>query len=276
MLATKNRWKFLGDDADMRNKKFGGANARHSSTISRHRHPLLSDSSRQVEKPKVKLDFGWVSLFSMSITVFVAVAFGAGKAYRDNYLTAFKFTDTALPWQFQDVVYLGVTKQLPILLAAPVVALGAIAGFLILVGSLLMLGDRLAARRLRKATMPSQRINKGKSGMESLLDVSQFLVNSLGSVLLFSLLALFFVARAEKLGGADAKSAIASIAKSAVNKSNLSYVTIERMIGGQRTADEGYLVSCSARACGLYSPGKGKDASRLIPLDNVLSFRFRD
>ncbi|WP_435750437.1 hypothetical protein [Thauera sp. AutoDN2] len=222
-----------------------------------------------IERQRTKLDFGWVPFFTLSITVFTAVVFGAGKAYRQNYLASFGFDDSVIPWLFQDVVYLGITKQLPILLTAPMVAIGAVFGFAVLIGVLLWIGDRLAARR----TMPRGN-NKAvtKNSTESLLDVGQFVLNCLGSVFLFGLLALFFVARAENLGSLDAKSEIESVAQGSSNKPKMPYVTIERLVGGQKIIEAGYLVSCSERACGLYSPNKGKEASRLVSLDGVTSF----
>jgi hypothetical protein len=243
-------------------------------TIFRVKNLNDTNSSSTIEKQKAKLDFGWVSLFTLSITVFTAVMFGAGKAYRQNYLATFGFNDPVIPWSFQDVVYLGIVKQLPILLAAPMVAIGAVFGFAVLVGILLWLGNRLAVQRAKKSS--SGRKVKTKSSTDSMLEVMQFMLNCFGAVLVIALLALFFVARAENLGGLDAKAAIESMAKGSKDKPKLPYVTIERRVGGQEIVETGYLVSCSERACGLYSPGKGAEPSRVVPLDGVTSFKYKD
>lgn len=226
------------------------------------------------EKQKTKLDFSWVPLFSFSFTVFATVVFGAGKAYRQQYLAVFSFTDKVLPWSFQDIVFLGITTQLSILLAAPVVAIGTIMVIVMLTGGLFWLDDRLVVYRLRKATS-NKNANRTKSVLDSLLDTGMFLINTFGAIFLFAFLALIFVARANNLGRTDAESAIENIKKPATDKPKLDYVIVERMVRGQKVLEEGYLVSCSDRACGLYSPDRGEEASRLIPLDNILSFRYR-
>lgn len=233
-----------------------------------------TSSSGSTEKQKTRLDFGWVSLFTLSITVFTAIVFGAGKAYRQHYLALFDFTDAVIPWPFQDVVYLGVTKQLTILMAAPMWAIGALFGWVVLIGVWLWIRNRLAAKRTKK-TGNRKEVNS-ISSTDSLLETIQFLLNCLISASLISLLALLFVASAESLGGTDAKAAIISVAQGNQEKPKLSYVTIERIVGGQRIIEAGYLVSCSEHICGLYSPDKGDEASRLVPLDSVTSFRYKD
>lgn len=229
-------------------------------------------------KEKTKLDFSWVSAFSLSITVFAAVLFGAGKAYRQAYLSVFGFDDVMMPWPFQDLVYLGITKQLPILLAAPVVALEAILVLTLVAAMLLWVFNRVAARRRKSATaIAGENSVERKVGNATVLDVTLFLVYFLGAVLLFALLALFFVARAEKLGKADAKKDMAAIAtRNAPNsaKPQLNYAIIERMVEKSRITEEGYVVTCSDRACGLFMPDKGSESSRLVMLEHLVSFRY--
>lgn len=235
---------------------------------------LQVNSSSSTEKQKTKLDFSWVSLLTLSVTVFTAVLFGAGKAYRQHYLASFGFGDTVMPWAFQDVVYLGIVKQLPILLVAPMWGIGAVLGFVVLSVALLWMGVRLAAMRKKKSNYRKKAASI--SSTDFWLVVSEFALNCLGSVLLIGTLALLFVAAAERLGGADAKAAIASVAQGSKDKPKLPYVTIERLVGGQKIVEAGYLFSCSERMCGLYSPEKGNEKSRLVPLEGVISFRYRD
>lgn len=225
------------------------------------------------EKQKAKLDFSWVSLITLSITVFTAVVFGAGKAYRQHYLASFGFGDVVMPWAFQDVVYLGIVKQLPILLVAPLWGIGALFGLAVFFGLFFWIGTRLAVQQKRKSIY-RQKTNSIDS-TDSWLAVIEFSLNCLGSIVVISVLALFFVASAEKLGTADAKAAIASVAQGSNEKPKLSYVTIERLIGGQKIVEAGYLFSCSERICGLYSPENENEKSWLVPLDGVTSFRYR-
>lgn len=235
---------------------------------------LQANSLVAPEKQKTKLDFSWVSLLTLGITVFTAVVFGAGKAYRQHYLASFGFSDTVMPWAFQDVVYLGIVKQLPILLVAPMWGIGAVFGLVVLSGVLLWIGARLAAQRKKKSGDRKQ--TDSISSTDFWLVASEFALNCFGAILLIGVLAVFFVATAERLGSADAKAAIASVAQGSKEKPQLSYVTIERLVGGQKIVDAGYLFSCSERMCGLYSPEKGNEASRLVPLDSVTSFRYRN
>lgn len=225
-------------------------------------------------KIKSKLDFGWVSLFSMGITVLVAVLFGAGKAYRQQFLAGFSFSDTVVPWSFQDVVYLGITKQLPILLAAPVAATAAIFIFALMAGGLMWLDARIAARRLNTPNKNRKQNEKLPSG-ESFLRISEFLLICFGWITLLSLLALFFVARAEQLGKSDAKLAQESIEKRETVSSLLNHVKIVRFVGGRVIEEEGYLVTCGEKMCGIYSHQDDRAVSVLVPLDNVLSFQYQ-
>lgn len=159
------------------------------------------DVSEATVKPKTKPEFGWVSLFTLSITVFTAVLYGAGKAYRQAYLLPFGLTDALLPWPFQDVVYLGITQQLSILLAAPMVALTILTCLLVLIGTVIW-----ARRRLPMQRTPSYSENKSlnsSANADSILDASSFVLYSLCSIIAVSLLALFYIARAERLGGVD-------------------------------------------------------------------------
>lgn len=235
---------------------------------------LQVNSSWLTETQKTKLDFSWVSLLTLSITVFTAVVFGAGNAYRQRYLASFGLGEAVIPWAFQDVVYLGIVKQLPILLVAPMWGIGAVFSLVVLLGGLLWIRTRLAALQKKKSNCRKK--SRSRSSTDFWLVVSEFALNCFGAVLLIGVLALYFVAAAERLGGADAKAAIASVAKGSKEKPKLSYVTIERLVGGQKIVEAGYLFSCSERICGLYSPEKGNEASRLVPLDGVTSFRYRD
>lgn len=244
----------------------------------RDRSSTLVAKQVQPTKEKAKLDFSWVSAFSLSITVFAAVLFGAGKAYRQAYLSAFGFDDVMMPWPFQDLVYLGITKQLPILLAAPVVAIGAILGLMLAVAVTIWVFNRITAHRWKPSgTIADKNAANQRISDNTILDLTQFVVNCLGAVLLFSVLALFFVARAEKLGKADAKKDLAAIASRNVPNSakpQLSYAIIERMVEKRRITEEGYVVTCSDHACGLFMPGKGSEASRLVMLEHLVSFKY--
>lgn len=225
-------------------------------------------------KAKPKLDFGWVSLFSMGITVLVAVLFGAGKAYRQQFLAGFSFSDTVLPWSFQDVVYLGITKQLPILVTAPVVAIAAIFIFALMAGGLMWLDARIAARRLNTPNKNTKQNEKLPNG-ESFLRIIEFLLICLGWITLLSLLALFFVARAEQLGKSEAKLTQESIEKRETMSPLLNRVKIARFVGGRVIEEEGYLVSCGEKMCGVVSHQDDRAVSVLVPLDNVLSFQYQ-
>lgn len=238
------------------------------------------NSEPPLDGQKAKFDFDWVPLFTLCLTVCTSTAFGAGKAYRAQYLRAFGFTGEAIPWSFQDVVYLGITKQIDILLLAPMVAAEAVAIFLGLAVLLLWLDERLADWR---AVRKSKKLGSSKSAqmnprMDSLLVVSLFLLKCLGFIFVVGWSAAFFVVQAEQRGMKDAKAAKESVTQGSKEDSKLPYVTIERRVGEQKIIETGYLFSCSERACGLYSPPSDnrKEVSRLVSMDNVTSFRTGD
>jgi hypothetical protein len=249
---------------------------RHLAFSIRHMMPKShTNSASSTDKQKAKLDFSWVSLFTLSITAFTAVVFGAGKAYRQSYLEFFGLSDTVIPWSFQDVAYLGITRQLVILAAALMVAIGLAFVVMLLTEAILWVLDQFAGRRIKTSSNDNQK-NAIKSSAEISRQVGQFLVNSVGSIYFFGFWALLFIARAEQLGGIDAQTSKESVAQGSKVKPKLPYVTIERIVGGQRITEAGYLITCSERICGLYSPDKDKEATRLVPLDNVAGFRYRN
>lgn len=238
----------------------------------------------QPEKEKAKLDFSWVPASSLGITMFTAVLFGAGKAYRQAYLSAFGFNDafgvndSAIPWSFQDLVYLGITKQLSILFFSPVVALVALPVLAVVVVIALWFRNRVAAKRRKSGgAATNKNLVRQEDSHNYALDLILFLVKYLGAVFLFALLALIFVAGAERLGKADAEKELAVIkARNTTTpaKPQLSYAIIERIVEKRLVTEEGYVVTCSDRACGLFMPDKGREASRLVTLDHLVSFRY--
>lgn len=174
--------------------------------------------------------------------------FGAGKAYREEFFESFGFTDAAIPLSFQDITYLGITKQLLILMAAPWFAMAFVFGYIVLFMVMSLIVDRLAIRQQRKF-----RSNKKPSGnVDYLFNLSGFLLGLFGSIAITSLLAFFYIAQADKLGKKDAASARDSLVQGSKVKPELSYVVIERVIGGKQVTNEGYLIGCSERVCAVY------------------------
>ena len=227
-------------------------------------------------KQATKFDFSWTSAFTLIITVFTAVLFGAGKAYRQAYLQVFGFNDSVLPWPTQDLIYLGTIKQLDIILVGPPIALLAVVTIVIGIGALLWTINKLASQN--KSKTPCRKKSKKQNFTEAigLLDLLQLVANFLGVITVVILISTFFAVRAEKLGKADAESALQSIpSKNRItpDKPELRYVVIKREIGKQRISEEGYLISCSEKACGIHSPKK-EEPSQIIPLDNLISFTY--
>lgn len=234
------------------------------------------NSEQPLDGQKAKLDFGWVPLFTLCLTAFTAIAFGAGKAYRAHYLHIFGFTAEAIPWSFQDVVYLGITKQIDILLL-PLMWLFCIALVLFLLSMLWKdFYEWFSAQRAKKSE--GMKRTKDKSSTKSLLDQIPRPVKWLGFIFIGCTLAMFFVLKAEQRGKEDAEAAKKIALQGNREDSKMPYVTIERKVGAQKIIEAGYLFSCSERACGLYSPAsdKKKEASRLVPMDGVTSFRYGD
>lgn len=149
----------------------------------------------QPETEKVKLDVSLVSAFSLSITVLTAVLWGAGKAYRQNYLSVFGFDDAVMPWSFQDVVYQGITKQLTILLAAPLISMGVLLVLAVVVIMMFWVKNYEAARsRKIDQAVTNKNIVERWGGVNSILELILLLVYCFGAFFICALLATFFVA----------------------------------------------------------------------------------
>jgi len=233
----------------------------------------MDDGESLKKRQVLGLKFDWIPLFTLALTVFTAVAYGAGKGYREVYLSSFGLTDMVAPWSFQDLVYLGIAKQVAVLVVFPFYAALTVAGIALLIIILSRIGNWIATKQIKQSKRREQtEMNEGDA---ALLNIAQFMVVYLGSIFLIGLLALLFVAKAETLGKVDARAAKISLASGSSQKPKLPYVTIDRAVGGQMVTDAGYLVSCSERMCGLYSPSEDKGTSRFVPLDGVTLFAFR-
>lgn len=223
-----------------------------------------------------KLDFGWVSAFSLVITLLAALLFGAGRAYRYSFLTRFGFDDWVMPWSFQDLVYLGTTKQALVLMAAIAGAFIGTVAIVVFTAALSWVGKKVRVRVARRPERPSK--NKKAKGLidDQMLDTAQILLNCFGAVLVFSYLALLFVAWAEAVGRKDAEQEIQAIKAAGTDGQNirLRYAILERRVGDQVVTERGYVVTCTEKACGLFAPDKDKEAARIVLLDNLVSMRY--
>lgn len=223
-----------------------------------------------------KLDFGWVSAFSLGITLLAALLFGAGRAYRYSFLTRFGFDDWVMPWSFQDLVYLGTTKQALVLMAATAGAFIGTVAIVVCTVALSWVGNKVRARVARRPGRPGT--NKKAKGLrdDQMLNTVQFLLNCFGAALLFSYLALLFVAWAEVVGRKDAEKEIHAIETAGTDGQGirLRYAIIDRRIGDKVITERGYVVTCTEKACGLFVPGGGGEAARVVPLDSLVSMRY--
>lgn len=234
------------------------------------------NSEQPLDGQKAKLDFGWVPLFTLCVTIFTAIAFGAGKNYRAQYLRSFGFTDAVIPWSFQDVVYLGITKQADVLVITLFASIGVVLGFFVLSSALHWWNDKLVAQRAKKSRSSKQ--IKTNSSMNYLAYFCQFLVLCIGFVFIGGIYAMFLSLFAGQRGGDHAEAAKESVAQGSKVEPKMPYVIIERKVGAQKIVEAGYLFICSERVCGLYSPApdKKKGTSRLVPMDGITSFRSGD
>lgn len=243
------------------------------SPVAKRRHAKQTSKNAGGYRPK--LDFGWVPFVTLCITAFTAVLFGAGKAYRNAYLLQFGFSDVIFGWPFQDLVYIGIIKQLKALILVPsYFLLLALSPFLIrefrqilrVMG--MWLEMKYGSTRMRHAQA------RGFGKFDSLIDAWKFIVFSSMAYGFFVFVSACLVVGAEQRGISDGQAAIQSTARQAAG-AKLPYVIIERIVGGQKIVKEGYLVTCSERACGLYSSEKVAEKSEMVPLEGVLSFRYK-
>jgi len=204
-----------------------------------------------------KLDFSWTALVSLILTAFTAVAFGSGQAYRNAYSSPFNFDSLLIPWSFQDTVYLGVVKQIDVILLAPIWAL---------IGLIVLIGIFIFFVALKNLSAKKKNRPKNKSEIDQFeLDhpfVALFLT-FLTRFFIFGfiviILGTYFVVNAEKLGINDSKSDMEAILnpskpENEKAKKELRWVEIRRIVEKQDITENGYLIDCNEHVCGIYSP----------------------
>lgn len=240
-----------------------------------------SIKSRQNPNGLDKKTNQWEKIYSNSIpaltlftTLFTAVCFGAGKAYRQKYLALFGFNDNLIPWSFQDVVYLGILTQLENILMTPVFAFGMLAIIIAILWIMSKLKLFLENKANKKST--SKRSNNKD---EYFLEIMNFFANLMHFPLIALIaltLALIFAAQAEKQGKTDAVNHLSKI-EAAINKKEkyqgLNFAKIDRKSGNKTISQEGYIITCSEKLCGIYDENK---TSHIIPIDNIISFKYEN
>ncbi len=203
---------------------------------------------------------GWISIFGVALPFLTALFFAAGKAYRQSYLEPFGFNDVVFPWSFQDLVTLGTAIQLPwILLGLSLAIIAVLVGFIL----------ELAPKWARKVKHGSTKVPR------------QFLENlftCLAIVLTFIVISVVFIVVGIKEGGYDARKELVAIEHAKTGKITADlpkYARIKRRVNDEVVQEEGYLITCSDKACGLYAPQEKNETARVVPLDNIVSFSLR-
>lgn len=230
-----------------------------------------------VRRPADKsLSFGGAAVWMSGITLFITLLsitfYGAGKAYRVAYLRQFGVTDSMLPWSTQDLVYLGITKQLDtILWAYP-----ALAGFMLLM-ILFMWGSHKTGKYLEKrfALKTATRTTKNPALDGPYGETAFLLLIILTGLVLFLLttLCLIYIAKAETMGkteGHNDHRIILEGDEKSLKDNGLLPGTFEILNEGKSNSATVYLFSCSDKACF----GLEKTTKRIfyVPLDKRISF----
>lgn len=215
----------------------------------------------------------WISGITLFVTLLSITFYGAGKAYRVAYLSQFGATDTLLPWSTQDLIYLGIVKQLDtIIWTYPALAVFILVMILYLWVSY-KLGKYFEAKRTFKASFePRRNIDKAAPYSETAFLLLLLLT---GLVLFVSaMLGLAYVARAERLGGTDGRSDYKMMIEGdlkALEKRGVVAATIEVLKDGKSHSSTVFTFSCSEKAClGIERPTK---TVLYLPLDKIITFR---
>ena len=246
-----------------------------SNSIKSRKNQNGLDNKKQINGKKI--DFNWIPTLTLFTTLFTAVSFGAGKAYRQKYLALFGFNDTLIPWSFQDVVYLGILTQVETIIMVPVFAIGMLVIIIAILWLMFKLKLFLEKKANKKPT--DKRDKKDNNKDEYFIEIMDFfanLMNFSGIVLIALILTLFFAAQAEKRGKTDAVNHLSKI-ETAINKKEkyqgLDFAKIDRELGNKTISQEGYIITCSEKLCGIYDENK---TSHIIPIDNIISFKYEN
>jgi hypothetical protein len=232
---------------------------------------LSAQKLQELAKPSVsplELITVVISAVALPGAIFLWFQKNAGHAYREAYLLTFGLQPDVLPWNTDDLSFLGYFTGEPGLVY---VLLAFIA--LAVVSSFVSLGANLVSQRLlkRKPTPPTR-----LPGRPSTVVTGEVIFCWAAALILLVLLYLsvapdVLLSIARDSGKRDAEHAMAAIKAWDVGylkKGDFNFVEITREKVGTTS---GVVVSCTEKFCGLYSP-VGPVHTHLVPLTNIVTW----
>lgn len=231
------------------------------------RHPTTK--AKEPANPTVS----WVAVVTVFIsslallgTIFYWTQKTAGHVYREAYLLTFGFQPDAIPWNTEDLAFLGYFTQAEILIIL-------LLAFFVLafVTSLLMFLANCASRYFARV-QPKKMASEERKSKESLVTTEMIVCWAIAGMLaglsyfIAFPLVLFDQVRAKGIRDAESKiKAIREWDLVALQRSRSSFVEITRE---KAEPVSGVVISCTEKFCSLYSP-VGPIHSRTVPLSDV-------
>jgi len=206
-------------------------------------------------------------------TLFVAMLYAGGQAFRTGYLDEFGLYEALMPWTPQQLMFFGFQQSAYIdfqLLVGIGLYLGLIAALVALAEHL----GRRAAAKSKSASLDTDGYLRSASDQK----LSPFLTVSLVFMAAAGFVAVLwaFTSAEESQGrrfAKDERKAIDLLQCVGRVEPGIGYARISRAVGaGKPQTVEGYVVSCDAHACALYAGAHSAQQASLATLDNLVSF----
>lgn len=210
-----------------------------------------------------------VSGFAVAGAVFLWLLRNAGHAYRLGYLLGFGFQPDALPWNTDDLGYLGYYVQEDYL----VPLLGVFFGFAIFVAAVCFTGNVVRHRAAQKRARRPVKVNENQSGNLLTTEVLFCWFSAIVIAVLFicSIVPFALLDPARTRGEKDAMKAMTAIQKWDIKEMNAHQMKFVEIVRDKAGLASGVPISCTDKLCALYSP-VGPVHARTVPLTDILSW----
>ncbi|AUT67023.1 hypothetical protein [Paraburkholderia hospita] len=214
-----------------------------------------------------------VAALTSAGTLFVAMMYASGQAFRSGYLDAYGLYEALMPWTPQQMMFFGFQQSAYkdfLLLVGFGVYLGLVYA---LVTAAEHLGRRAAAKR-KNLTVDTD--NYFRSVAERKFSPMIVTAGILLAAAAFVLVLWAFISAEAAQGrqiALDERTSIDRLQCIGKVGQGMAYARISRSVGaGKPQTIEGYVVTCDSHACALYPGAPSAQQVSVVTLDNLLSF----
>ncbi len=219
--------------------------------------------------PAIPLAAVVISGFALTGAIFLWLLRNAGHAYRLGYLLGFGFQPDALPWNVDDLIYLGYYAQEDYL----VPLLGLFAVFAALLAVVLFAGNFVRHRAALKRSTTPAKVNGRESTNLVTNEVMFFWVAAIVifALLVCSVVPLALLGPVRNRGENDAVKAMTAIRQWDLNDMKAHQMKFVEIVRDKAGLVSGVPISCTDKLCAIYSP-VGPIHAHTVPLTDIVSW----